>query len=152
MDKCMCGSDTCYFHEPAGAVIARLARSQPTSPEPHRNTVNPNTNTINDWSPLDDGIEVVLPNGSDRVPSREEVEKSHPINDRKGGKRREYLPNPNMNERDIFDRRNSDRHPERDRDRNCHDSDDHRHHRSDRNHREDRDRDRGYDRDEREGS
>ncbi|RHN62768.1 hypothetical protein MtrunA17_Chr4g0050971 [Medicago truncatula] len=73
MDKCMCGSDTCYFHEPAGAVIARLARSQPTSPEPHRNTVNPNTNTINDWSPLDDGIEVVLPNGSDRVPSREEV-------------------------------------------------------------------------------
>jgi hypothetical protein len=71
-ELCMCGSDGCYFPESAQAVITRLARSQPTSPEPHRTTVNPNS--INDWSPLDDGIEVVLPNGLDRVPSREEVD------------------------------------------------------------------------------
>jgi len=70
---CICGSDGCDFLESAGHVITRLARSQPTSPEPaHRTPVNPNT--ISDWSPLDDGIEVVLPNGSDRVPSREEVD------------------------------------------------------------------------------
>lgn len=55
-----------------GPAVTRLARSQPTSPEPHRTPVNPNT--ISDWSPLDDGIEAVLPNGSDRVPSREEVD------------------------------------------------------------------------------
>jgi len=69
---CGCGSDSCFFPESAGAVITRLARSQPTSPELHRTQAN--SNTISDWSPLDDGIEVVLPNGSDRVPSREEVD------------------------------------------------------------------------------
>jgi hypothetical protein len=109
-ELCMCGSDGCYFPESAQAVITRLARSQPTSPEPHRTHASPdshivpesaevaesgpvvtrlarsqpalpephntqaNSNTISDWSPLDDGIEVVLPNGSDRVPSREEVD------------------------------------------------------------------------------
>jgi len=72
-EPCMCGLDGCIFPDKsAGAVIARLARSQPTSPEAHRTTVNPNT--ISDWSPLDDGIKAVLPNGSDRVPSREEVD------------------------------------------------------------------------------
>ena len=70
---CGCGSDSCFFpDESAGAVITRLARSQPGSPEPHRTQAN--SNTISDWSPLDDGIESVLPNGSDRVPSREEVD------------------------------------------------------------------------------
>ncbi|XP_027916201.1 putative protein TPRXL [Vigna unguiculata] len=38
------------------------ATSQPTSPE-----------SANDWSPLDDGIEVVLP-GSDEAPSREQIQ------------------------------------------------------------------------------
>lgn len=56
----------------SGPAVTRLARSQPTSPEPHCTPVNPST--ISDWSPLDDGIEAVLPNGSDRVPSREEVD------------------------------------------------------------------------------
>jgi len=63
---CMCGSDSCIFTESAGAVIARLARSQPASPEPYRTQAN--SNTISDWPPLDHGIEAVLPNGSDRLP------------------------------------------------------------------------------------
>lgn len=64
--------ETTEVAESAGPVVTKLARSQPTSPESHRTPVNPNT--ISDWSPLDDGIEAVLPNGSDRVPSREEVD------------------------------------------------------------------------------
>lgn len=79
----------------------------------------------------------------------------------------EYPPNPKMDDRDKSDRRNRDRHSDRDHKlhRSRHDSDDHRHHRSDRNakhehktrdreDREDREgsRDRVYDRDEREGS
>ncbi|CAK8578053.1 unnamed protein product [Lathyrus sativus] len=46
--------------------------SQPPSPEHHR--MHTNSNTISDWSPLDDGIECFLPNCSDRVPSKEEVD------------------------------------------------------------------------------
>ncbi|XP_058728781.1 protein RDM16-like isoform X1 [Vicia villosa] len=67
-----------------------------------------------------------------------------------------------MDDRDKSERRNRDRHSDRDHKhhRSRHDSDDHRHHRSDRNAkhehktREDREgsRDRVYDRDEREGS
>ncbi|GAU34156.1 hypothetical protein TSUD_66360 [Trifolium subterraneum] len=53
-------------------AVRRLAISQPASPEPHCSHAN--SNTISEWSPLDDGIEVVLPNGSGRDPSREEVE------------------------------------------------------------------------------
>ncbi|TKY59527.1 Zinc finger protein 36, C3H1 type 3 [Spatholobus suberectus] len=49
-----------------------VTTSQPTSPEPNHTLTN--SNTSNDWSPLDDGIEVVLPNGSDKAPSREEVD------------------------------------------------------------------------------
>jgi len=107
---CMCGSGSCYFPESARHVIARLARSQPASPEPHHTHASPdsrivpesaevaesgpvvtrharsqpaspethrtrvNSNTISDWLPLDDGIEAVLPNGSGRAPSREEVD------------------------------------------------------------------------------
>jgi len=56
----------------SGPVVTRLARSELASPEPHH--THANSNTIGDWSPLDDGIEAVLPNGSDRVPSREEVD------------------------------------------------------------------------------
>lgn len=46
--------------------------SQPPSPKAHHTLTN--FNTSNDWSPLDDGIEVFLPNGSDKAPSREEVD------------------------------------------------------------------------------
>ncbi|PNY11824.1 zinc finger C-x8-C-x5-C-x3-H type protein [Trifolium pratense] len=64
-------------HKPAEVAeaehaVRRLPISQPTSPEPHCSPAS--SNTISDWSPLDDGIEVVLPNGSGRDPSREEVE------------------------------------------------------------------------------
>ncbi|KAJ1402272.1 zinc finger protein [Sesbania bispinosa] len=56
----------------AAAASAHLVTtSQPASPEPHNTRAN--SNTTNDWSPLDDGIQVVLPNGSDKAPSREEV-------------------------------------------------------------------------------
>lgn len=54
-------------------ALTGLITSQPASPEPYRST-HANSNIINDWSPLDDGIDVVLPNGSDKVPSREEVD------------------------------------------------------------------------------
>ncbi|MCH88616.1 zinc finger protein 36 C3H1 type-like 2-like [Trifolium medium] len=64
-------------HKPAEVAeadhaVRRLAISQPASPEPHCSHAN--SNTISEWSPLDDGIGVVLPNGSGRDPSREEVE------------------------------------------------------------------------------
>ncbi|KAL2343769.1 hypothetical protein Fmac_005054 [Flemingia macrophylla] len=49
-----------------------VSTSQPPSPEVHHTLAN--LNTFEEWSPFDDGIEVVLPNASDRTPSREEVE------------------------------------------------------------------------------
>ncbi|KAK8472431.1 hypothetical protein PHAVU_002G206600 [Phaseolus vulgaris] len=45
----------------------QVLTSQPTSPEPHHILT-----FFNDWSPLDDGIEVVLP-GLDKAPSRKEI-------------------------------------------------------------------------------
>ncbi|KAK7319392.1 hypothetical protein RJT34_04113 [Clitoria ternatea] len=49
-----------------------VTTSQPPSPEPNYTLAN--SITYNDWSPVDDGIEVVLPNGSGKVPSREEID------------------------------------------------------------------------------
>ncbi|XP_027347107.1 uncharacterized protein LOC113858602 [Abrus precatorius] len=56
----------------AVAEYVRMTLSQPTSPDLHHSRAN--FKTLNDWSPVDDGIEVFLPsNGSDKTPSREEV-------------------------------------------------------------------------------
>ncbi|GAU26809.1 hypothetical protein TSUD_289140 [Trifolium subterraneum] len=54
------------------SAVRRLTISQPASSQPHCSHAN--SNTISEWSPLDDGIEVVLPNVSGRNPTREEVE------------------------------------------------------------------------------
>ncbi|WVZ24952.1 hypothetical protein V8G54_003496 [Vigna mungo] len=54
-------SDIVEQQDAAAESDQQGATSQPTSPE-----------SANDWSPLDDGIEVVLP-GSDEAPSREEI-------------------------------------------------------------------------------
>ncbi|KAL5187719.1 hypothetical protein HKD37_05G013344 [Glycine soja] len=48
-----------------------VTTSEPTSAETHDTLTD--SNTFNDWSPLDDGIEVVLL-GSDKAPSREQVD------------------------------------------------------------------------------
>ncbi|CAI8617875.1 unnamed protein product [Vicia faba] len=58
--------------EPECVVTRPIIISQPTSPEHRR--MHANSNTISDWSPLDDGIECFLPTCLDRVPSRKEVD------------------------------------------------------------------------------
>ncbi|KAK7363171.1 hypothetical protein VNO77_05302 [Canavalia gladiata] len=70
----MHGSSSRIIHLQCAAAESDhgVTTSQPTSPRPHHDLAN--SNIFNDWSPLDDGIEVVLPNCSDKAPSREEVD------------------------------------------------------------------------------
>lgn len=71
---CIYSPNSRIVHEHYAAADSECAVtiSQPASPESHHTLVN--SNSINDWSPLDDDIEVVLPNGSGKPPSREEID------------------------------------------------------------------------------
>ncbi|XP_061346525.1 uncharacterized protein LOC133292166 [Gastrolobium bilobum] len=65
-------SQSCGKSYAAAVSGKEVTTSEQASHEPHHSLVN--SNTFNDWSPLDDGIDVVLPNVSDKAPSREEVD------------------------------------------------------------------------------